>query len=45
MRTTSMTAPSHASTPRSDLTGNAGGPWAIHVDCFPDVERRDNVTD
>jgi nitrous oxidase accessory protein NosD len=24
---------------------NAGGPWAIHVDCVPDVERRDNVTD
>ncbi|HEY6695981.1 MAG TPA: hypothetical protein VI006_24225 [Solirubrobacteraceae bacterium] len=29
----------------NDLTGNAGGPWAIHVDCVPDVERRDNVTD
>jgi F-box protein 11 len=29
----------------NDLTGNAGGPWAIHVDCVPDVECRDNVTD
>ena len=29
----------------NDLTGNAGGPWAIHVDRVPDVERRDNVTD